>query len=63
MNEKGNILRSISSIKVIIYVDNILSFHSTHTNQEWVYMIEIISGNRKTRPIFVIFKRLDIKPI
>lgn len=62
MDEKSNALRFASSDRVIIYVKNKSFFYSTIKNQEWVLIIEIISEDRKKDLIFMIFKRLNIKP-
>ncbi len=53
---------STLSVKVITYVENKSSFCLVTTNQKWVLMIELISGDKVKSPIYVIFKGLDIKP-
>lgn len=62
IDEKHNILRFKSSMKVISYRKNKLSFCSNTTNQKWVFIIEIISKDKGKCLIYMIFKGFDIKP-
>ena len=52
----------MSSIRVITHMENKSFFCLTTTNQEWVLLIEVISREREKCLIYIIFKRLDIKP-
>lgn len=61
MDKKSNILGPTLSVKVIIYIENKSSFCSTTINWEWVLIIEVIFGDKEKDPIYIIFKRLDIK--
>lgn len=47
IDKKSNILRFISSIKVIINMKNKSSFYFITTNKEWVLIIEVIFKNKK----------------
>lgn len=63
MDEKSNALEDKFYVKVITHVNNKSSFCLTSTNQDWVFRIKVISGNRRKGLIYVIFKGSDIKPI
>lgn len=64
IDKKDNVLEPTSHVKVITHADNKSSFHCpTIKNLEWVFIIKVIFANRKKVPIYIIFKRLDIKPI
>lgn len=62
MDKKDNVLEFAFSVKFIIHIENKSNFCSTTTNQKQVLIVEIIFGNRKKKPIFVIFKGFNSKP-
>lgn len=62
INKKKNTWGPTSSIKIIIHVENKSSFCFITINWEWVFMIKLLSGNRKKRPICINIKGSEIKP-